>query len=102
MPPLWQVPGAAVASAVENAAYGTRRDAVKRHVTRDEAALIADIDRGGGSALDEAMDAARIPVERRAQLAGELRNEPGVYRRRDDPGLLDIEAVTVALMVYGR
>ena len=102
VPPLWQLPGAAVSSAVSNAAYDARRSAVKRLVTRDEAALVAEIDRGGGPALDRAMDAARIPPGDRAGVVAELGSAPDIYRRSDDRRRMDVEAVTVALMVYGR
>ena len=102
IPPLWQLPGAAVSSAVSNAAYDARRSDVKRLVTRDERAMIGEIERGGGPALDRAMDAARIPPENRPGVIAELGSAPDIYRRSDDRSRMDIEAVTVALMVYGR
>ena len=102
VPPLWQLPGAAVSSVVSNAAYDARRSDVKRLVTRDERAMIAEIERGGGSALDRAMDAARIPPGKWEEVVAELGSAPDIYRRSDDRSRMDVEAVTVALMVYGR
>jgi len=101
LPPPWHLPGAAVSSAFGNAAYDARRDRVKALVTLQERALVADIDAGGGRVLEEAMDAARVPAPERPLLLTELRGEPHIYRLAGVPGRLDIEAVTVALMVYG-
>jgi len=102
MPPFWQLPGAAVSSVIENTAYDARRDTVKRLVTLHEREIAAEIDRGGGPGLAEAMTAARVAVERRPALLADLRGHPGIYRLKDRADRLDIEAVTVALMVYGR
>jgi len=101
MPPLWHLPGAAVSNAFGNAAYNARRDRVKALVTLHERALVAEIDAGGGRTLNDAMDAARVPAPERPLLLTELRGEPHIYRLAGIPGRLDIEAVTVALMVYG-
>jgi len=101
IPPLWHLPGAAVSNAFGNAAYNARRDRVKALVTLHERALVAEIDAGGGRTLNDAMDAARVPAPERPLLLTELRGEPHIYRLAGIPGRLDIEAVTVALMVYG-
>lgn len=101
VPPLWQLPGAVVSTAVGNAAYDARRGRVQALVMRHERALVAEIDGGGGPALAMTMDAARVLSERRPRLRNELRDAPHIYRNADDRGRLDIEAVTVALMVYG-
>ena len=101
LPPLWQLPGAAVSGVFENAAYDARRDRVKALVTLRERALIAEIDGGGGPALNDAMNAARVPAAKRPLLLSDLRNNPHIYRFVNNRDRLDIEAVTVALMVYG-
>jgi len=101
IPPLWQLPGAAVSSAIGNAAYDARRGEVKRLVTLHEQAMVAEIGAGGGPHLMAAMDTARVPGERRAALLSELWGNPQIYRHPDNRDRLDIEAVTVALMVYG-
>lgn len=102
VPPLWQLPGAAISSAVSNAAYDARRAGVKRLVARHERALVAEIEAGGGPASGAALDAARVPAAERGAVLAELRDRPDIYRRRDDRDRIDVEAVTVALMVYGR
>jgi len=96
------VPGAAVSSVIENTAYDARRGTVKRLVTAYEQEIAAEIDRGGGPRLGEAMAAARVATERQPGLLADLRDHPGIYRLSDRGDRLDIEAVTVALMVYGR
>jgi len=46
------------------------------------------------------MDLAGIPAEQRGTVLNELRSRPDIYRLASEPDRLDIEAVTVTLMVY--
>ncbi len=98
IPPLWQLPGAAISSAIGNAGYDAKRGRVKQMVTRNERAIAMEIDAGGGVRLTEAMRAARIDPAIYGTVLKELRDHPDIYRSGDG---LKIEPVTVALMVHG-
>ncbi len=101
LPPLWQMPGAAAVAGFENVTYGARRNRVKSYIRDNENGVLDDIMRGGGVLLDEAINVARVGVDRRAALIAELRGNPGIYLHTLKSDRLNIEAVTVALMVYG-
>lgn len=72
----------------------TRRGAVEIAVKAEFPALIADISRGGGPALERAFDAAAVPPAdrpaRRLQLSGDL----GLYE--SNPG-----ALVTSLLLWG-
>lgn len=91
-PLLWPFQGAA--SAVQNATYNERRGAIELFVKTNHPALMADIGRGGGPALTEAMGLANVPPEDRPARVIQLQADAGLYAA--NPG-----ALTVALMVYG-
>ena len=93
LPPPWQWPGAAIGSAVENAAYEERRRRVKAHVAATLPALEAEIAAGSGPGLDRAMALATVPPARRDEALAALRTTP----RTEDRA----EALTVTLMVHG-
>lgn len=71
-----------------------RRGAVEIAVKTDLAALLADIDAGGGPALTRAYDAAGVPAEHRATRTIQLRGSRDLYAA--NPG-----ALVTALTVYG-
>lgn len=98
IPPLWQLPGAAVSSAFENASYDAKRGRVEQIVSLHRDAIAAEIDAGGGPRLTEAMVAAGVPDAVRPVLLNDLRSNRDIYR---DGRALKIEPVTVALMVHG-
>ncbi len=98
IPPLWQLPGAAVSSAYENAGYDAKRGRVKQIVSRHSAEIAAEIDAGGGIRLTEAMVAAGVPEATRPMLLTDFRSRPDIYRNWRG---VQIEPVTVALMVHG-
>ena len=98
LPAPWELPGAAVSSAFENATYGAKRGRVERIVSANRDAIAAEIDAGGGVALDQAMAAAGVPDAVRPALVSELRTHPEIYREGRG---LQIEPVIVALMVHG-
>ena len=102
VPPLWQLPGAAVSTAFGNAAYAERRNAVKDLIVAHDTFILREIDANGGPNLDAAMQVAGIPAERRPDVLAELRAHPEIYRSGVNGRGLDIEAVTVAFMVNGR
>jgi len=98
IPPLWQLPGAAVSSTFENARYDAKRGRVKQIVSRHATEIAAEIDAGGGIRLTEAMVAAGVPEATRPMLLTDLRSRPDIYRNGRG---VKIEPVTVALMVHG-
>ncbi|HHL21952.1 MAG TPA: hypothetical protein ENJ52_10575 [Aliiroseovarius sp.] len=67
---------------------------MEQFVRTNHKALIAEIERGGGPRLDQAMDLAAIPTATRPGLRALLKSDIGIYR--NDP-----EALVVALMVHG-
>lgn len=98
IPPLWQLPGATVSSAFENARYDVKRSRVKELVSQHRDTIAAEIDAGGGAQLTEVMEAAGVPDVVRPTLLAELQGHPEIYREGRG---LKIEPVTVALMVHG-
>ena len=88
------LPGQAVATGLENAAYNARRSKVSAHVKAHHALLIAEIENSGGAYLNEGFRLARVPPARHPGLRTRLREDIALYRR-------DPEALVVALMVHG-
>ena len=93
LPPLWQWPGAAVGSAVGNAAYEARRERVRIHVAASLPAFERDMAAGGGPSLERGFALASVPQARRGEALAARRATP----RGDDA----VEALTVPLMVHG-
>ena len=71
-----------------------QRGAVELAVKSEFPAIMAQIDGGGGPALDAAFDAAGVPVEDRATRVIQMQNDAGLYQ--SNPG-----ALTQALLVWG-
>jgi len=88
------LPGQALSTGLENAAYNNRRDRVKGYVTANLPALEGEITTGGGPALSTAMDLAAVPPAARPVLSTLLQNDITLYQG-------NAEALTVALMVHG-
>lgn len=101
IPPLWQLPAGAVASVVENSIYDVRRNRVKSYLRANEVSVLHEVVSGGGTHLDAAMDLADVGLQRRKALLDDLGGNPGIYLDAENNGRLNIEAVTVAVMVYG-
>ena len=89
LPPPWELPGAALGSVIENAAYGARRERVAAYLTLNQ------FDEG-------AMDIAGVPPDRRDEVVSEFTASPDIYLDKANPNRIDVESVTVLLMVYGR
>lgn len=88
------LPAQAVATTVQNAGYGARRDRVARYVADHHGEIVADIAAGGGATLTTAMELAWIAAPKRAAVTGVLAEDLTQYSR-------DPEALVVALMVHG-
>jgi hypothetical protein len=78
----------------EQAATQQRRGAVEIIVKSNFAAVLGDIDAGGGPVLTRAMDAARIPAQDRPTRIIQLQSNMALYEV--NPG-----ALVSALMLYG-
>ncbi len=66
-----------------------------------ERSLIVEIDQGGGPLLAQGFEMAAVSPPKRSALVAELRDHPEIYRLADNRDRLDVEAMTVAVMVYG-
>jgi len=88
------LPISGIGAAIENAAYQSRRGAVELAVKSNWPSVLREIEGGGGPALGQAMEAARIPDADRAARILQMQGDLAVYR--ESP-----EALVVALMVYG-
>jgi len=99
IPPPWELPGAAAGAIFENAAYGAKRKRVKQFLSSNYDALKTDLETSSGPALRQAFELSHVPVERQPELISELQNHPEVYfaNAREE----NLEAITVAFMVYG-
>ena len=98
VPPLWQLPGAAVGSTIDNEVYGRRRAKVKKYVAENWIQIQTDISLGGGVALNRAFDLAKIAYAKRVGVLKEIKARPDIYQA----GSLveNIEMLTVTLMVH--
>lgn len=88
------LPGQAVTTGFENAAYNARRNRVSTHVEAHHALIMSDVVAGTGPQLTKAMDLARVAPARRPALTQVMQEDMALYRR-------DPEALVVALMVHG-
>lgn len=88
------LPGQALQTAAQNAVYNRRRGAVEFFVKDNHPRLMAEIERGGGPYLDEAMAMAKVPPASREALKLDLRGDRRLYASSPD-------ALVVTLMVYG-
>lgn len=88
------LPGSALQNSAQNAAYQRRRGAVEFFVKDNHPRLMAEVDRGGGPYLEEAMALAKVPPASREALKLALRGDRALYAASPD-------AMVVTLMVYG-
>jgi hypothetical protein len=84
-----------VTSGIQNGAYNRRRNKLKKHITEHFTHIHQDVRMGGGPQLEQSMDIARIPPEKRNTLLSELQSNPKLYFDKD------IEPLVVAVMVHG-
>lgn len=80
--------------ALVDPAEAQRRGAVELAVKSAHPRILADIDAGGGPAIEAAMDAAGVPPQDRPARLAQMRGDLGLYEA--NPG-----ALVTALMLYG-
>ncbi len=86
------LPIRAIGNATTNAAYNQTRGQVEIFVKTNHPALIADIQRGGGTTLTEAFDIAGVPAGTRAPHTLQLQSDLALYNS-------NLDALVVAIMV---
>lgn len=91
-PLSWAVSGPV--SLVENSVYDARRRAVAGFLADHRDAVLADVDTGGGPALDAAFDLARVPAPQRGQVTARLQKDRALLAQTAD-------ALLISLMVSG-
>ena len=96
-PVMW--PGMVVGGGLENAGYNARRGKVKAHVNAHHSDILADIQRGGGPALSEGADLARVPKAARAEMLRVLKQDYIKFSPDTDQAR---EMLVIWLMVHGK
>lgn len=99
IPPLHQIPGAAIGSAIENTRYSSRRNKVKASLAPHLDFILSEADRGGGPTFDMSCQTARVSPPKCAELARQISQDAHIYRSGSYAERL--EKLTVAFMVYG-
>ena len=99
IPPLHELPGAAVGSAIENSRYKARRKKVKASIQPHLDFILAEADMGGGTTFNLSCEVAKVSPPKCAELAKQISQDAHIYR----VGTMDekVEKLTVAFMVYG-
>ena len=99
IPPLHQLPGAAIGSVIENSRYQARRDKVKAMIQPHYDLLMTDVSRGGGTTFDITCRAANVSPPKCQELLSQIAQDSHIY----GVGTLEerIEKLTIAFMVYG-
>lgn len=106
MPPLWALPGAAMGTAIGNAAYSVRRERVADAVRQYYPPLRQEVylsSREQQPHLQRIAAIAGVPSRRYNQLAQVLRDDPDSYfmTTTNSPTLTQIEPLVIAIMVHG-
>ena len=76
LPSIFQLPGAIIGSAIENTAYHARRNRVESFVAKHYLAIREDVNKGGGPALEGALDAAGLAGDKRSKARQALISRP--------------------------
>lgn len=99
IPPLHQIPGAAVGSAIENTRYKARRNKVKASIQPHLDFILSEADSGGGTTFSMTCKLAHVRTPKCAKLAQQISQDTHIYM----VGTVEerIEKLTVAFMVYG-
>jgi len=99
IPPLHELPGAAVGSVIENSRYKARRNKVKASIQPHIDFLLTEADRGGGPTFRMSCEVAKVSATKCVKLAKQISQDAHVYK----VGTSDerVEKLTVAFMVYG-
>ena len=79
LPSPIELPGAIIGSVIENATYGAKRRRVESYVAQNYLAIRNDARRGGGKALDGAINVAGIKGAKRNRAKNDLINNQAVY-----------------------
>lgn len=99
MPPLHELPGAAVGSVIENSRYKARRKNVKASIQPHVDFLLAEADRRGGPTFRLSCEVAKVSPPKCSELAKQISQDAHIYQ----VGTTNerVEKLTVAFMVYG-
>jgi len=99
IPPLHELPGAAVGTVIENSRYKARRNKVKASLQPHLDFILAEADKGGGPTFILSCEMARVSPQKCTKLAQQISQDAHIYR----VGTVDerVEKLTVAFMVYG-
>ena len=98
IPPLHQIPGAAVGTAIENTRYTARRNKVKASIQPHLDFILSEADSGGGTTFSMTCKLAHVIAPKCAELAQQVSQDPHIYK----VGTVDerVEKLTVAFMVF--
>ena len=99
VPAPWQLPGAAVGTAIDNAMYGSRRNKVKTFIQNNYASLKADVTADQGETLSELFKIANVK-SKQTELLKELQNPESAYVVNASLSEEGLEKLTVAVMVH--
>lgn len=99
IPPLHQIPGAAIGSAIENNRYKSRRNKVKASLAPHIDFILNEADRGGGPTLNGSCRVAKVSPPKCAELTRQISQDTHIYQT----GSYDerLEKLTLAFMVFG-
>lgn len=99
IPPLHELPGAAVGSAIENSRYKARRNKVNASIQPHLDFILTEADKGGGPTFRLSCKVAKVSPPKCAELAKQIAQDSHIYR----VGSTDekVEKLTVAFMVFG-
>ena len=79
LPSVFELPGAIVGSAIDNATYNVKRRKVEAYVANNYEALREDVEQGGGQVLEGALDSAGIKGGKRNQAKNDLISNRSTY-----------------------
>lgn len=98
IPPLHQIPGAAVGSAIENTRYKARRNKVKAAIQPHLDFILTEADRGGGTTFSLTCELAHVSSSKCTELAQQISQDHHIYK----VGTVEerVEKLTVAFMVF--
>ncbi len=79
LPSPLELPGAVIGSVFENATYGVRKRRVEAYVAKNYLAIRADARKGGGQAIEGALNVAGLKGVKRDRARNELINDQAMY-----------------------
>jgi hypothetical protein len=96
-PVMW--PAMVVGNAAQNASYNARRTRVEAHVNAHHGDILNEIENGGGPALSQGMNLARVPKQTRPEVLRILKKDIAKFSPDTDQAR---EMLVVWLMMHGR